>query len=161
PMYNLDVIGTRHNRGETAINRSNAGQLEQKWRFPPQGSDLEIGVIHATPTVVDGYVYFGTATDPTFYNLTPHGHLPSSYRRQGKAAPSTQPKDERARNARFQATLEGIMTSALVTADTVYFADLGGWVYALDRTTGAERWKVSTRAAPFPDAHFLNVLFAS
>src|ERR1700674_3161371 len=62
PMYNRDVIGTRHNRGETTIDKSNAGRLEEKWRFPATGSDLEIGVIHSTPVVVGGYVYFGTAT---------------------------------------------------------------------------------------------------
>src|SRR5207249_5146616 len=75
PMYNRDVLGTRHNREETALDKSNAGRLTEKWRFPAKGSDLEIGVIHATPIVVDGYVYFGTATDPTFYKLTPDGKV--------------------------------------------------------------------------------------
>ena len=28
PMYNRDVIGTRYNRGETAIGKSNVGRLE-------------------------------------------------------------------------------------------------------------------------------------
>src|SRR5436309_3497373 len=70
PMYNRDVLGTRQNREETALGKSNAGRLTEKWRFPARGSDLEIGVIHATPIVVEGYVYFGTATDPTFYKLT-------------------------------------------------------------------------------------------
>ncbi len=81
PMYNRDVIGTRHNPGETAISRENAGRLEEKWRFPAKGSGEQIGVIHATPIVVDGYVYFGTATDPTFYKLTPDGKVRWSYRR--------------------------------------------------------------------------------
>ena len=72
-MYNRDVIGSRYNPGETAISRENAGRLEEKWRFPAKGSGEQIGVIHATPIVVDGYVYFGTATDPTFYKLTPEG----------------------------------------------------------------------------------------
>ena len=53
------------------------------------------------------------------------------------------------------------MCSALVTDDTVYFADLGGWFYALDRATGAERWKISARDASFPGAHQLNMFFAS
>src|SRR5262249_17242080 len=66
PMYNGDVIGTGHNPEEPALGRETGGRLEEKWRFPPRGSDLEVGVIHATPIVVDGYVYFGTATDPTF-----------------------------------------------------------------------------------------------
>src|SRR5262245_30116205 len=37
PTYNRDVIGTRHNAGERTINRSNAGRLEEKWRFPAKG----------------------------------------------------------------------------------------------------------------------------
>src|SRR6516164_19388 len=80
PMYNHDVLGTRHNPGETAIDKSNVGRLEEKWRFPAKGSTLEIGVIHATPIVVDGYVYFGTATDPAFYKLAPDGTLRWTYR---------------------------------------------------------------------------------
>ncbi len=87
PMYNRDLAGTRFNRGETAIDRSNAGQLQEKWRFPAKGSDLRIGVIHATPVVVNGYVYFGTATDPTFYKLTPDGKIRWSYRNPTRAGP--------------------------------------------------------------------------
>src|SRR5262245_18259403 len=75
PMYNHDVIGTRHNPGEKAIGKANAGQLEEKWRFPAKGSNELVGVIHATPIVVNGYVYFGTATDPAFYKLTPDGKV--------------------------------------------------------------------------------------
>src|SRR5262245_56577889 len=136
PMYNRDVLGTRHNRGETAIDRSNAGRLEEKWRFPAKGSDLEIGVIHATPVVVDGYVYFGTATDPTFYKLSPDGKLKWSYRNPARPQPQEAPKDEAARRARFQTSPDGILGSALVTDDTVFFGDIGGWFYALDRATG-------------------------
>ena len=102
PMYNRDVLGTRHNRGETAIDRSNAGRLEEKWRFPAKGSDLEIGVIHATPVVVDGYVYFGTATDPTFYKLTPDGKVRWSYRNPHLRSDRRSPRRmKRRRNARF------------------------------------------------------------
>src|SRR5262249_60398265 len=68
PMYNYDVLGSRYNRGEKAIGRDNAGRLEEKWRFPAKGSGQEIGATHATPVVVDGYVYFGTASaTPRFY----------------------------------------------------------------------------------------------
>ena len=42
PMYNRDVVGTRFNAGETAIDRSNAAQLQEKWRFPAKGSSLTI-----------------------------------------------------------------------------------------------------------------------
>jgi outer membrane protein assembly factor BamB len=54
-----------------------------------------------------------------------------------------------------------MMGSALVTEDTVYFGDLAGWFYALDRMTGQERWKVSARAKEFPGAHVLNMFFSS
>ena len=154
PMYNHDVIGTRHNPGETALDKSTARRLEEKWRFPAKGSNQEIGVIHATPVVVNGYVYFGTATDPTFYKLTPDGKVRWSYRRPGVRGGAALGK------TRFQASTEGIMGSALVTDDTVYFADTGGWIYALDRFTGAERWKRSARASEFPGAHPINVFFA-
>jgi polyvinyl alcohol dehydrogenase (cytochrome) len=161
PMYNRDVLGTRHNRGETAIDRSNAGRLEEKWRFPAKGSDLEIGVVHATPVVVDGYVYFGTATDPTFYKLSPDGKLKWSYRNPARPQPQEPPKDEAARRARFQTSPDAIFGSALVTDDTVFFGDIGGWFYALDRATGKERWTLNARAKDFPDAHPLNCFFAS
>ncbi|MGP0064118.1 MAG: PQQ-binding-like beta-propeller repeat protein [Isosphaeraceae bacterium] len=166
PMYNRDVIGTRHNPGETAIGRANAGLLEEKWRFPARGSGQEIGVIHATPIVVNGYVYFGTATDPTFYKIAPDGKVRWSYRRNappggGRAISSSGKGDAKKSYNRFQASTEGIMGSALVTEDTVYFGDVGGWFYALDRATGAERWKLNSRAAGFPGAHAINVFMAS
>ena len=154
PMYNHDVIGTRHNPGETALDKFTARALEEKWRFPAKGSNQEIGVIHATPVVVNGFVYFGTSTDPTFYKLTPDGKVRWSYRRPGVRGGAAVGK------TRFQASNDGIMGSALVTADTVYFADTGGWIYALDRFSGAERWKKSARASDFPGAHPINVFFA-
>src|ERR1700733_1413833 len=106
-MYNRDVIGTRYNPAETAIGKDNAGRLEEKWRFPAKGSDQEIGVIHATPVVVGGYVYFGTASDPTFYKLTPEGKLRWSYRNPSRGPKGALPA-ARPRNVRFQSSAEGI-----------------------------------------------------
>jgi polyvinyl alcohol dehydrogenase (cytochrome) len=163
PMYNRDLLGTRHNPAEKTITRANVGRLEEKWRFPAKDSNLEIGVIHNTPVVVNGYVYFGTATDPTFYKLTPDGKVRWSYRNPTRKVPADQPKanDERNRNARFLSSAEGIMGSPLVTEDSVYFGDIGGWYYALDRATGAERWKLNARAPEFPGSHPINLFFAS
>src|SRR5262249_25816145 len=160
PMYNRDVLGTRHNHGETALDKPNVGRLTEKWRFPAKGSDLEIGVIHATPIVVDGYVYFGTATDPTFYKLTPDGKVRWSYRNPSRPQPEGRPKDEPSRRARFQTSPEGILGSALVTRNTVFFGDIGGWFFAVNRATGKERWKLNARAKEFPGAHPLNSFFA-
>ena len=80
PMYNCDVLGWRHNAGETALSKADVARLEEKWRFPPKGADFEIGVIHATPVVVNGYVYFGTVNKAAFYKLTPDGKVKWSFR---------------------------------------------------------------------------------
>lgn len=163
PTYNRDVLGTRHNPAETAIIPENAGQLEEKWRFPAKDSGEQIGVIHATPIVVSGYVYFGTATDPTFYKLTPDGKICWKYKNPTRSIGGAlaQLAAGLSPSARFQSTSEGILSSALVTGDSVYFGDLGGWFYALDRATGKERWKLSARAETFPGAHPYNMFFAS
>jgi len=80
PMYNHDPAGWRFNPAETTLGPENVGGLVEKWRFPAAGSKESIGVVHATPAVVDGEVYFGTATFPTFYKLGRDGRLLWSYR---------------------------------------------------------------------------------
>lgn len=162
PTYNYDVVGSRCNRGETALDRSNVSRLEEKWRFPPRGAGFEIGVIHATPIVVRDEVYFGTATDAAFYKLRPDGTLCWKYRnpRYGHTSVAT-PRNEEERNARFQSAANGVMGSALVGDEAVFFGDLGGWFYALDRANGQERWKLNARAKTFPGRHPINVFFAS
>lgn len=156
PMYNRDVLGTRHNSAEKTLSKVNVSQLVEKWRFPAQGSSEKIGVVHAT-VVVNGCVYFGTETTPTFYKLTPDGKVKWTYRNpdQGKK------KDDGTVRASFGLPAAGFMSAALVTNDTVYCGDIGGTIYALDRATGQERWKIDTRAAPFPGAHPSNCVFAS
>ncbi len=151
PMYNCDVLGSRHNAGETALDKADVARLEEKWRFPPMGADFEIGVIHATPVVVNGYVYFGTVNKAAFYKLTPDGKVKWSFR--------LNEKDDRVTvEAGFH---NGIYSSALVTEDAVYFATLAGFVYALDRDSGKEKWRLDMRSKTFPDAHPLNGTFAS
>jgi outer membrane protein assembly factor BamB len=84
-----------------------------------------------------------------------------SYRNPTRPKPQGPTKDETARRARFQTSPNGILGSALVTEDTVFFGDIGGWVYALNRATGEERWKLNARAKEFPGAHDLNCFFSS
>jgi glucose dehydrogenase len=153
PTYNRDVIGTRHNTGEKALGKENVGGLVEKWRFPPAGSREKIGVVHAT-VVVNGHVYFGTETTPTFYKLTPDGQVKWSYR-----DPDVGKRPAEA--VRFGLPTTGFMNAALVTTDTVYVGDLGGTIYALERATGKERWKIDTRLKPFPGAHTSNCIFAA
>jgi outer membrane protein assembly factor BamB len=150
-MYNCDVLGWRHNTGETALSKAGVGRLEEKWRFPPKGADFEIGVIHATPIVVNGYVYFGTVNKAAFYKLTPDGKVRWSFH--------LNEKDDR---VGFEAGFHnGIYGSALVTEDAVYFATFAGFVYALDRDSGTEKWRLDMRSKTFPEAHPLNGTFAS
>jgi polyvinyl alcohol dehydrogenase (cytochrome) len=155
PMYNRDVLGTRHNPAEKTLSKDNVGQLIEKWRFPPRDSKLWIGVVHAT-VVVNGHVYFGTETNPTFYKLAPDGKVKWAYR-------DSEPPRNRVKPEAPQPGLprRGFLNAALVTGDTVYFGSVGGTIYALDRETGKERWKIDTRARPFPGAHASNCVFSS
>jgi len=162
PTYNHDVAGWRFNPNEKTISAANASRLVEKWRFPATGSKETMGVVHATPSVVGGEVYFGTATFPAFYKLAPNGTVRWVYR--NPARKTVLPPSEGTPIAdKLRATAQegGIITSALVADGAVYFADTGGWMYCLDAATGAERWKVDSRAPTFPDAHWFNMLFAS
>jgi len=154
PMYNHDVLGTRHNPAETQLTRATVGQLVERWRFPPANSKEKVGVVHATPVVVGGEVYFGTVTTPAFYKLGADGSVKWVYRNPDE------PKPPLFRTP-FTLPTSGFVTSALVTRDTVYAVDLGGFIFALDRETGTERWKVNTRVAPFPGAHPSNCIFTA
>lgn len=150
PMYNRDVIGTRHNPGEKSLSKDNVGRLVERWRFPRAGSKDRVGVVHAT-VVVNGHVYFGTETSPAFYKLTPDGQVKWVYR----------PKVQQPAAFAFGLPTAGFLNAALVTSDTVYVGDIGGTIYALDRATGKERWTIDTRSKPFPGAHSSNCIFAA
>ena len=155
--YNYDVRGSRYNATEQDITVDNAKNLEIKWQLPEKHSQKTIGAIHATPVVVNGYTYFGTATYPMFYKITPDGKIRWQYepgnekrkrRRQSRVVNGVVPRD-------------GIFSSALVTDDAVYFGDIEGVAYCLNRETGEEKWTVDSRAEDFPGDHAFNVIMAS
>ena len=157
PTYNQDVRGWRFNAAETSLSPANANTIVEKWRFPPKDSPLRVGVIHATPSVVNGHVYFGTATYPAFYKLRPDGSLAWSY---------NVAQDE----VHYESTREGvnnldfdnaIVSSALVTKDKVYFGNNAGIFFALDRLTGKRVWTVDTRSDDFVGHHPANTFMAS
>ena len=157
PMYNQDVKGWRFNAGERSLSPDNANQLVEKWRFPADGSDEVVGVIHVTPSVVNGYVYFGTATYPTFYKLKPNGEIQWKY---------SVGDDERKAYRESQheiglIPLDGVYSSALIAEDSVYFADVAGVIYCLDRKTGEEKWKLNCKSPNFPGAHSRNMIMSS
>src|SRR5262249_57139493 len=109
----------------------------------------------ATSGGVNGYGYVATGTIPTVYKLTPDGKVKGSYR----------PKNDRKGDDKQKRSIglpdAGFLNSPLVTEDAVYIGDLGGYVYALARSDGKERWKVDTRSKPFPGAHSSNCIFSS
>src|SRR5689334_15072303 len=86
PMYNHDVAGWRFNAAEKILGVDNVGKLVEKWRFPAGDSKETIGVVHATPAVVNGEVYFGTATFPAFYKLDRDGKQAWVYRNPARKA---------------------------------------------------------------------------
>ena len=161
-MYNHDPAGWRFNSAEKILGPENVAKLVEKWRFPPINSGETIGVVHATPSVVGGEVYFGTATFPSFYKLDAGGKQAWVYRNPTRKAVlpprNGEPVTEKLRGA---ASEGGIFCSALVADGLVYFADTGGFMYCLKADTGHEKWKVDARAAEFPGSHWNNLFFAS
>ena len=75
PTYNQSVNGWRYNTSENSLSVENISELSLKWQFPPKDSKRKVGMVCATPSVVNGFVYFGTATFPAFYKLKPNGDL--------------------------------------------------------------------------------------
>ncbi|WDI39908.1 outer membrane protein assembly factor BamB family protein [Bremerella sp. P1] len=158
-QYNYDNAGWRFNHGEQTLNSSNAGELVEKWRFPGKGSSERIGIVHAMPVIVNGFVYFGTTrTNPAFYKLTPSGKLAWKY--QIKSVITAEEGDPYIKHNAENVT-DGVMNSALVQDGKVFFGTFGGQVICLDRYTGEELWRVKTKKPPFPSAHQANTVMSS
>ncbi|MFY9253274.1 MAG: ankyrin repeat domain-containing protein [Fuerstiella sp.] len=156
-MYNHDVRGWRYNSAEETISPDNAAKLVEKWRFPNSSASMTVGAIHATPTVVNGHAYFGTATHPAFYKLKPDGTPAWVYR-----IPENDTRHELPQGGVNRINVnDGIVASALVTETGVYVGNGAGMFFALDRITGEELWKVDTRAEGFPNHHAINIFNAS
>jgi polyvinyl alcohol dehydrogenase (cytochrome) len=156
PMYNRDVTGTRLNWAEKTLGKENVHKLVEKWRFPPADGKEKIGVVHAL-VVVNGFVYFGTETTPAVYKLTPDGKVKWVYRDPDL----TKRTLKSVIKLLYGLPSAGFLNAALVTRDTVFVGDVGGYIYALDEKTGKERWKIDTRAKPFPGAHPSHCVFSS
>lgn len=119
PMYNHDVRGTRFNAAEHELNPNTVPSLKIKWVFSTSGD------VYGTPAVVWQHVYAGD-TAANFYALTDQGNLIWSTKVN---APVT--------------------ASALVTDRMVFFGDQAGYIYGLDRRTGAIRWSVRPNPHPY------------
>jgi outer membrane protein assembly factor BamB/dienelactone hydrolase len=161
-MYNHDLAGWRFNPAEKTLGPGNVGKLVEKWRFPAADSKEQIGVVHATPAVVGGEVYFGTVTSPAFYKLDRDGKQLWVYTNKDRRTELPQTGGAKVTDKlRAAAEHSGIFASALVADGSVYFADTGGWLYCLDAEKGKERWKVDTRGKDFPGHHWNNLSMSS
>ncbi len=158
-QYNYDNAGWRFNRAEHRLNAENVPQLEEKWRFPRRDSGEQIGIVHATPIVVNGFVYFGTVySEQAFYKLTPSGKVAWQYPIPNVITAEENDPYVVYGKVKFS---DGVSNAALVHEDRVYFGTFGGQVICLDRYTGAEIWRVKTKQKPFPSAHGANTVMSS
>ncbi len=162
PMYNHDVIGTRHNPGETAIGRDNAGRLEEKWRFPGQDSGRRSGSSMPRPS---SWTAMSISARPPI--------RPSTSSARWEAAWSY--RAIRLRGGRA-ASGRGSASGAETSASSRHRRHLG--LGARERGHGLLRrhrrlvlrarpgdrggaWKLNARAEDFPGAHPINVFMAS
>ena len=111
-MYNHDVLGTRPQPGRDGHRPGQRRPARGEVAVPRQGLGPGDRGHPRHAVVVGGYVYFGTATDPTFYKLTPDGKVRWSYRNptrggEGRPARPTAAPQEPAHDSGFQSAPRG------------------------------------------------------
>ena len=123
---------------------------------PPGARTRRSGSIHATPIVVNGYVYFGTATDPTFYKLTPDGKVRWSYRRTPASGGGAQVRQDCASSRRPTGSCARPSSPTTRSISPT-------WAAGSTRSTARPEPSGGRRvraASDFPGAHPINVFFA-
>lgn len=126
-----------------ALNPDN-GELIWKFDLNPKDSVWELGGrgtrnnIIATPVFHENRVYLGVGQDPE------HGIGPGHF--YAIDATKTGDVTESGKIWQFDDITRSLSTAA-VDGDLVYTADLNGFLYCLDRNTGALQWKYDTLAA--------------
>jgi polyvinyl alcohol dehydrogenase (cytochrome) len=126
PMYLWSPEHYSFNHFESTLSTANVPNLQQEWF-----TELK-GFLAAAPTVVDGKLYVGD-WDGNFYAIDgKHGNvLWKTY--VGKASAPTDP-------VCFQPI--GVTGQAVVSGDVVYVPGGDVQIYALDRDSGNELWRV-------------------
>ena len=109
---------------------------EQKWR-----TDLKLRVFGA-PTVRAGKVYYGIGTGNMGADV--HNYDEEGEKREKDAAGAVCCLDAMTGQEEWRAALpQSVHTGVAVDAFSVYAGCRDGYVYAFDRKTGKERWKLS------------------
>src|SRR5215469_12797725 len=125
PMYLGDLGHTSYAASETYLNPANVGSLAPLWQINV-GAPIVAGV-----TTANGSLYFG-AWNGYFYSLDAGSGAIAWKTFVGLAAPPPNPDCQRA---------VGVTSQAVVSSDTIYVGGGDSAVYALDRATGAIKWK--------------------
>src|ERR1700682_5494210 len=125
PMYLGDLAHTSVATEETQLNPGNIGQLQHRWKINVR-APVASGI-----TTSNGSLFFG-AWDGNFYAVDAATGNVLWKTFLGISAPPNGPD--------CQAAI-GISSQPVATADTVYAAGGDAAVYALDRSTGAIRWR--------------------
>ncbi|OLF12776.1 hypothetical protein BLA60_05755 [Actinophytocola xinjiangensis] len=123
--WQKDLSGSRHNAAETRFTEQSVAGLELKWSFVFPDVD---GATGSQPAVVDGTLYVGSR-DAKFYALdATTGATKWVY----DVTPISGPVDAAKTNA--------LRDGPAVSGDKVIFGDYRGYVYALNKDTGALIW---------------------
>lgn len=103
------------------------------------------GAIHSTPAIDNGVVYFGSY-DGFFYALNvADGTLAWKFKTDGercfaaKGIHGNEPKD-----SLFQDDWDFFLSSPAIKDDVLYFGTGSGYLYALNKKDGSEKWKFKT-----------------
>jgi polyvinyl alcohol dehydrogenase (cytochrome) len=162
-QYNYDNRAWRAYQGSTRLSPDTVPQLVEKWRFPSRDSGASIGAVHATPIVVNGFVYAGSAAEGILYKISPSGKLVWQFEvSEQEVKFAAEPTDD----LPVPITEVGLIgwkiaNSPLVTTDRVFLTTVCGQIFCLDRFTGKVRWSINTRRQPFPTAHLGNSFWSS
>jgi len=143
--------------GDGGLYAVDARSGKLRWRMQTAGR------VRSTPAVSEGLVYVGSA-DGTFY---------AADLRTGRERWRFDTEGHQLQSAKFGFDRRTIQSSPVVAGDLVVFGARDGFLYALDRATGRERWRYDYKiswvnSSPAvadgvvyvgtSDAHFVNAL---
>lgn len=117
--------------GDGQVYALDAKSGKEKWRFKTQG------LVRATPTVANNMVYIGD-TEGYFYALNAN---------TGKQVWRFETEGVHFDPAEFGFDRKAVMFAAALTDELVIFGGRDGFLYAVERATGKERWRMDHKVS--------------
>ncbi len=173
---NGDLSSTRSNAG-SAITAKSVGRLEVAWRFRVRGEGLGFGLLSSTPLMRDGVAYLQDTTSSVYAidlgtgrelwaqrkrepNDGPNGLALVGDRLYGASDTSVFALDASDGHQLWSTLLvspteQYVNIAPVVDRGRVYVSTVGlppggrGAIYALDATTGKQRWRFDTIKEPW------------